>query len=85
MQLVNHFIWKVMAFKMARCVATVTHGFNALYQPVVEFSGHEMNIMIRVCMVFLFVDFGKQFTANRHHTCHIPLLHATTSLMYTYG
>ena len=78
MQLVNHFIWKVMTFKMARCVATIYHGFDAPYQPVIEFSCHEMNIMIMVCMVLLSVNFRKQLATFIHHVRDIPSFHVVS-------
>ena len=75
MQLINHFVWKVMAFKMARCVAAIYYGFDTTYQPVIEFSRHEMNIVIVVCMILLSVNFRKQLATYIHHVRDIPSFH----------
>jgi hypothetical protein len=63
---------------MARCVAAIYHGFDTLYQPVIEFSCHEMNIVIMVCMVLLSVNFRKQLATYIHHVRDIPSFHVVS-------
>lgn len=80
MQLINHLICKIMALEMARCIAAIHHGFNALHQPVIHFPCHEMNIMIGIGMALLFVDFRKKLTACVQHFCDIPSFHVVSIL-----
>ena len=51
MQLVNHFIFEVVALKKTRCIRSIDNGLDALTEPVINIASHQMNIMIGVSQV----------------------------------